>query len=89
MRSVTVSYIADIRALEQALDGGEIATVHTDCKQCESFMTFHGDDPVLDALVHVNKHRHKMGHTDYDVGVEVIQVLEEIDMEITVGETIE
>jgi len=79
---------SDIRALEQALDG-EIAKVHTDCQDCDSFMTFYGDDPVLDALVHVQKHRHKMGHESFDVGVEVIQSVEEIDVEITVGETIE
>lgn len=79
---------SDIRALEQALDG-EISKVHTNCQDCGSFTTFYGEDPVLDALVHVHKHRHKMGHESYDVGVEVIQNIEEIDVEITVGDTVE
>jgi hypothetical protein len=79
---------SDIRVIEQALDG-EIAKVHTDCQDCESFNTFYGDDPVLDALVHVHKHRHKMGHDSFDVGVEVIKQIEEIDMEIRVGDTVE
>lgn len=79
---------SDIRAIETALDG-EIAKVHTDCQQCGSFTTFYGEDPVLDALVHVHKHEHKMGHTNYDVGVEVIKQVEEIDVEIKVGDTVE
>jgi hypothetical protein len=79
---------ADIRAIEKALDG-EIAKVHTDCQQCGSFTTFYGDDPVLDALIHVHKHEHKLGHTDFDVCVEVIKQVEEIDVEITVGDTVE
>lgn len=78
----------DIAALDSAVDG-KITKVHTDCQQCENFMTFDGENPVLDALIYVYRHEKRTGHDDFDLGVTVMKYVETVDMEIRVGDTIE
>jgi hypothetical protein len=79
---------SDIIGLKEHLDG-EPTKVHIDCNECDSFWTTAVDDPLFDAMITVAAHEGKTGHRDYDVGVEVLAVIEEIDAEITIGETVE
>lgn len=75
--------MSDIITTAQAVDG-KVSRIEVDCNECDEFVTFTGDDPEIDAFVDMHTHYEWTGHTDYDVGMDV--VTDVIDVELTIGD---
>lgn len=69
-----------------AQDVDDVELVMIDCQECEYHDSFGSVD---DAELYLRGHMLVSRHYDIDIGVELSATLQEIDFQITVGETIE